>query len=108
MKYAVLVPGSNNWEWREGKVDYELISAFIGGPIELVAIDTPCTMYCHEEGKFLGLGRVANWWHDGHIWDKIVGNLILFGPSDKHGYETELTPEILWEVQKIIKPLSGD
>jgi hypothetical protein len=104
-KFAVLIAGKKEWQWREESVDYHTIANCVGGMIELVPIGVSCCLYCNEEGKLLGLPPAANWLHRGRVHDTLMGNLILFGPADQTGNETDLDPITLEEVKEVVVPV---
>lgn len=64
----------------------------VGGWIESIpATDESINAYCNEEGKFKGLppNRIFN-----ELWpvrsDIIVGDVVIFGPIDNEGDETDV------------------
>lgn len=72
----------------------------VGGYIELVPCSYNITVYCNEEGKIQGLppnhratALFGEWLQP---WDIIAGNVIVVGPPDKDGYDTDLEDVDEW------------
>lgn len=91
--YRLLVP----LDGRSGLAVYQQV---VGGWIELVPNPHGVTVYCNEEGKIHGLpanpratALFGEWLHD---WDIIVGNVIVLGPPDEEGYDTDLEDVEEW------------
>ncbi len=74
---------------------YEDINAAVGGFIEAVPIASGFTLYCNEEGKLTNLDPIAYWVVNGEPHDVLVGSLVLIGPPDEEGEDTDVTPEML-------------
>lgn len=66
----------------------------VGGWIELVPNPHDVTVYCNEEGKIHGLPpnyratHLFGAWLQ--PWDIIAGDVIVVGPPDEEGYDTDL------------------
>jgi len=75
----------------------------IGGLIEHVALETPpAAMYVNEEGKIHGLplnrrATLLLWMHNPafRYADIVVGDALLTGPADGHGYDTNVPDELV-------------
>lgn len=72
----------------------------VGGWIELVPNPQGVTVYCNEEGKIHGLppnhratALFGEWLHS---WDVIAGSVIVVGPPDEEGYDTDLVDPESW------------
>lgn len=91
--YSLLIPLDDN----SGLAVYQKV---VGGYIELVPNPHGVTVYCNEEGKIQGLppnhratALFGEWLHD---WDIIAGNVIVVGPPDEEGYDTDLVDADEW------------
>jgi hypothetical protein len=91
-----LINKNIEWEWIDIKNDLHSIQKIVGGYIELVPIPG-VSLYCDEEGKLKELPPTAYWLNpkDGGIVDILCGNLIVFGPYDENGNETDATDKTL-------------
>lgn len=111
-KFATLEPGSTEWKWNEADIDLAFLQDWVEGYIQLVPVDADGTLYCNDEGKLDNLPICAAWLHPKthEVLDYLHGRLILLGGGDADGEETDLTPEVLTEFRKHIKPviMAGD
>ena len=75
---------------------YDDICKHVGGYIELVPnFYTKAILYCNEEGKMNGLPpNFPLLDPHGSIIDIIAGTVVMMGPCDGEGNETELTDEL--------------
>lgn len=83
-----------------GNAEYRVLQQIVGGYIELVTLQDPndqmppVSMYVHEEGRITGdpvndrATAVARryGWPDGY---DIVGNVVVLGPPDREGNDTD-------------------
>ena len=92
---------SCNWEWIDIDNNLHEMQKIVGGHIELIPI-AGISLYCNEEGKLEELPPTACWINpdDGTIIDVLCGNLIVFGPSDQDGNETDATEKTLEILKK--------
>ena len=104
MKVAIKTP-RKDWEWKNIDPSLKNLQDLVGGYIELVPnIFTDAIIYCDEEGKLKDLEPNFVIYSfdlcddpidiDDDPIEKIVGPVIMFGPFDKNGNETELTEEL--------------
>jgi len=104
MLAAIKQPGGI-WRCLDIKPTLDNIRETVGGDIELVPnLHTKAIMYCNENGKISGLEPnffVTN--PDGTVMDCIVGTVIMFGPSDGEGNETDLTSELFNKTTASVK-----
>jgi Domain of unknown function (DUF3846) len=105
IKVAVLIPGKGEWEKREIENTLKAYQAIIGGCIEYVPICEGVSLFCHEEGKIINLPPSAIWIHSGSVHDILQGPLIVTGPIDDKGYETDITDEGLDSLSRIVRPV---
>lgn len=98
MRNAIVVPADGEPYALElpddGNSSLAVYQRVVGGWIELVPNPHGVTVYCNEEGKIQGLppnfratALFGEWLHD---WDIIAGNVIVVGPPDDEGYDTDL------------------
>lgn len=103
MRVAIRLPGEP-WEIKNIENTLTNLQEIIGGYIQVVPnLYTNAVMYCHEEGKLLGLPLNFAIYEndcDDDCIDEIVGPVIMFGPTDEDGRETDLTDELF---EKTIK-----
>ena len=98
-------PGSG--KWMPAIINgYNDINAAVGGYIEAVPLSQDFTLYCNEEGKLNDLEPNAYWIVNGRPHDTLVGSLVLMGPVDEDGEDTDATPEMLTLVDKHLAFLS--
>jgi hypothetical protein len=75
------------------------LQAAVGGWIEYVPTEQDVTLYCNEEGKIEGLpaNRVATAAFGQLIQphDYLAGDVVIIGPQDDEGNDTDLDVE-LW------------
>lgn len=109
MKAAIKLPGKD-WEHVDvinANLDY--LNKVCEGYIELVPnLFTNAVMYCNEEGKINNLPEnfdiFRNNYNNDYV-DTIVGNVIMFGPYDEDGTETDLTTELFEKTIQCIENL---
>ena len=103
MMAAVKAPGL---DWVKIIIDekdsYREISKHVGGMIELIPnFHTSAIIYGNEEGKLLELPiNFPLTDQYGRIFDVVVGPVVMFGPINSDGEETELTDELFEETKK--------
>ena len=106
MKAAIKQPGMP-WVHEDVKPKIEYLNEVCEGYIELVPnFHTNAIMYCNEEGKMLGFKPnfyIYETEFEGEPLDLIVGPVIMFGPSDDEGNETDLTMELFEKTIKCIE-----
>ena len=93
-KCIVLRPGKPaEWDVITGLKD---LQGHVGGLIEAAPIcPEVCTVYVNEEGKLKDLPPNRLWMHEGHVHDVLVGTMVVLGPPDEDGDDTDATPEML-------------
>ena len=106
-KIYTLQPGQIKWIQGEAK-DFHDLQKLVGGYIESVPLAAPVTLYCNEEGKVNALPPTAIWLYEGKPYDLLVGPLVLIGPPDEDGSDTDATPEMLSTVEDIVRPVGPD
>ena len=91
-KCVVKEPGK---PWRWGTIeDYKDLQKLVGGYIEAAPIcPDVCTVYVNEEGKLQDLDPNMLWCANGGVHDVLVGTLVVLGPPDEDGDDTDLTPQ---------------
>ena len=93
---------------REGALP--MLQEAVGGWIEAVSL-RDFDFYCNEEGKLTGLPvnevATALWEEVYGPTDVIMGDIIIVGPVDGEGYNTELSTDHILTVQAIAKVLRG-
>jgi hypothetical protein len=72
-----------------GLADYQ---AAVGGYIESVRCPDPIVMYVNEEGLLMHLP--PNHFASIVAQRLIVGDVVLVGPTDQDGYDTDLDPDV--------------
>lgn len=93
--YNLLIPLDSN----SGLAVYQRI---VGGFIELVPNPHGVTVYCNEEGKVMEPPLPLNWRATALFgdwlqpWDVIAGNVVVVGPPDEEGYDTDLADADEW------------
>ena len=77
--------------------DYQKI---VGGYIEVVVLADGCSMYVNEEGKLDGLpvNAAATVLVPG---DVIVGNVLIVGPTDDEGDDTDIPDEAAYRYTQL-------
>ena len=103
-KGYILKPGAADWA-PITLTGYDELSAAIGGYIQVIPVDEPVTLYCHEEGKILALPASAVWLYNGHPHDTIRGPIVLFGPPDGEGDDTDANSTHLAAIKGVIAPV---
>jgi Domain of unknown function (DUF3846) len=98
MLAAIKHPGGI-WRCLDIEPTLENIRQTVGGDIEMVPnFHTEAVMYCNENGKNLGLAPnfyvLSNSIDCAIPIDCIVGTVIMFGPNDGNGNETDLTVDL--------------
>lgn len=108
MKVAIKRPGKD-WEHKDIISNLTNLQAIVGGYIELVPNTyTEAVMYADEEGLLKGLNAniaIYDNPYDGDEIAIIVGTVIMLGPYDKEGKETDLTMELFEKTIKCIENL---
>lgn len=86
-----------NGPWKEVIIsDYQDIQKVIGGYFQIVPIAEKFTLYCDDEGKLKELEPNLIWMDtDRTMIDILVGPILLLGPVDREGNDTNATPEML-------------
>lgn len=106
MLAAIKDPGKA-WRHVNFQVNLKNLNEVVGGYIEAVPnLLTEAVMYCNEEGKLHDLEPNFYVYQDAEMkqpFDIIVGSVIMFGPRDKDGNETDLTSELFEQTIKTIK-----
>ena len=101
VKVIVINPGEEVGRVRQLPLDFRAFGELVGGFIESLTLSSELTAYVNEEGKMQGLpvnvladilvraelSRIGRRLTPG---DQIVGPLILTGPPDREGYETDV------------------
>ena len=88
--YVIQVP-------EDGRSALAVYQKVVDGWIELVPCPHDVTVYCNEEGKIHGLPpnyratHLFGAWLQ--PWDIIAGTVIVVGPPDSEGYDTDLDAE---------------
>lgn len=83
--------------------EYKVIRDGVGGLIQPVTLENEIVFWCNEEGKMNGLpfnplaNRIFQHAFPGSR-DYIVGDVVLTGWADEHGYSLGLTDEQIDEV----------
>jgi hypothetical protein len=108
VKVAIKRPGKD-WEHKDIISSFTNLQAIIGGYIESVPNTyTNAVMYADEEGLLKNLNSnflvYENPYDDDPI-AHIVGTVIMFGPRDEEGNETDLTMELFEKTIKCIEAL---
>ena len=100
-KGYLLTEESQTWVPFEGESLQDLQTA-VKGFIELFPVDMSATLYGNEEGKLNSMVPTAFWLapNGQDIQDVFVGPLVLLGPGDDEGRDTDATPEMLEELLK--------
>lgn len=101
MKHAVVIPAEGEPYVIEipedGAAALAVYQKVVGGWIELVPNPHDVTVYCNEEGKIQGLypnsraTELFGAWLQ--RWDIIAGNVIVVGPPDEEGNDTDLNAD---------------
>lgn len=83
----------------------EQIQKIVGGWIEGVYLGPDMTAFVNEEGKLLNLPfneRATKLFQKTHPMteDYLCGNLVIFGPIDEDGEVTDITAQILAEINE--------
>lgn len=99
--YGVVIPAEGHPYTTEFTGYESLKAALDGGWLEALTGDA-WTMYLDEEGKVKGLPFNAEatdlWWRlqpQARGRDFLVGPVIVVGPVDDEGYDTDIRPEVL-------------
>lgn len=87
--------------------NYRQLCDIVDGYIQMIPFgDKPYFGYCNEEGKFLDLPEnriVTELWYDSGqtilLGDYIAGNVILFGPVDFEGNDTDYPEQLLKDLK---------
>lgn len=82
--------------------DYKQLGNEVGGWIECVPLKNNGDMYVNEEGKLIGLpvNDVAtlladHFGYKRQLFDLIVGDVVILGPANNEGENTEVTNIII-------------
>jgi hypothetical protein len=104
MLAAIKHPGAM-WRTLDMPPTLEEISKIVCGNIEMVPnYHTKAIMYCNEEGKMHSLSPnffITN--ENGKIIDCILGSVVMFGPNDGDGNESDLTVDLFNETVASLK-----
>lgn len=93
-KAFIRKPGDTAWSPATIN-SYSDINAAVGGYIESAPIaPSKFTLYINEEGKLKSLPPNAFWLYEGEAWDVIVGTMVLMGPPDGEGEDTDATVDM--------------
>lgn len=83
------------------------INPIVGGYIEFIPFGKDAIAYCNEEGKMKRLPmnplatRLARDRKIGLMRDDyLVGTIVIFGPGDGEGGESDVTPELISQLPK--------
>lgn len=102
-KAFIRYPGDTIWSPIEIK-GYDDLNKAVGGYIEAAPVcPAVCTIYVNEEGKLRDMPPNAMMFYDGKPWDVIVGTMVLVGPPDNEGNETDATPEMTRTVDSFLR-----
>ena len=100
MKKAVIVKATGEKSVVEftNETSYQVLSGAVGGYIQPVWLPSrQVEMWVHEEGKLIGLDQnpygTALWVEEYGLTDVTMGDIILTGGTDGHGYTMGLTDE---------------
>jgi hypothetical protein len=88
-KCMIKEPG-RPWVWSTIE-DYKDLQKLVGGYLEAPGICPECTVYLNEEGKLKGLEPNMAWVYEGDVHDVLVGTLVVLGPPDDEGNDTDMT-----------------
>lgn len=96
-KRAIVIRPDDTFTVDEIDVSLSSLQALVGGYIEAAMSNERGTIFCNEEGKLEGLpvNRLATWlWRSlapGQYADSLVGTVVVLGPVDSSGDETDVT-----------------
>lgn len=106
VRVLVVNPGEDFGTLHKIAPELEELNRLVGGPIEGLTLCPEASSYIHGEGKMVGLpvnvygdlivrtllARTGRRLHPG---DQIVGPLVVIGPPDRYGEETDVQDEIV-------------
>lgn len=105
MPKAVIIEPNGNIYIRN--VEDAEINPLVGGWIEFIPFGKDAVAYCNEEGKIKNLPRnplatrLALQRKVGlHQFDYLVGTIVIFGPGDGEGGESDVTNELIAQLPK--------
>lgn len=105
---AVLITGPSIEHWKEVDLEPGLkpLQKAVGGYIEALPIDSGlASAYINEEGKLEDLPVYVIWCSAaGEVIDGICGPVVLLGPVNDEGENTELTDEALAYLKLALRP----
>lgn len=110
VKVAVINPGRGVVEVKNVEPTLEQFKPLVGGWLEMLYLGDDVRAYINEEGK--GLGLSANGFGDAYVrlcldrtgrtllpGDYIAGPVVLLGPPDEEGEETDVPDRVLDELR---------
>ena len=99
----VKYPGT---KWKEVQISwYKNLQILIGGFFQIVPIAEKLTLYCDDEGKLKNLESNLMWLDGEDVIDVLVGPVVLLGPVDREGSDTDATLETLKLLEKHCAPI---
>ena len=100
MRVAIKDPGED-WMWIDIDPTLEQLQKLVGGHIECAPQVTNAIIYCNEDGLELDLMPNVEIYEgiedDDDFLMLLVGPIVMMGPVDDNGNETELTRELFDE-----------
>jgi hypothetical protein len=107
-RYIVVEPGGPRADnprvvhIAQGPGHLEGLQALVGGYIEAPHVDERLSVYVNEEGKLTDppLPLNALWMVDGEPADSIHGTIVIGGPVDEDGNDTDVSPIALSILQE--------
>jgi hypothetical protein len=99
---AAVVKTDGTYTIVDSRWDYDELSKTVGGYIEAISLGSSGEMFLNEEGKLFGLkvnyvanGLASEFDAGLSVWDNIVGDVVVFGPMDENGDNTDVTDQII-------------